>query len=107
MQDGGGDVKLGLDPEEQFRLDKSPLFWCPLGGESMADVLIRIQVRLFCMADQGHHHQSFFSVLLAALTLCLSASPPALPGDALQLRGWDARGRCLPLSHHSRLPNAA
>ena len=31
VQDGGGDVKLGLDPEEQFRLDKSPLFWCPLG----------------------------------------------------------------------------
>jgi broad specificity phosphatase PhoE len=43
VQDGGGDVKLGLDPEEQFRLDKSPLFWCPLGGESMADVVIRIR----------------------------------------------------------------
>lgn len=43
VQDGGGDVKYGLDPEEQSRLDKSPLFWCPLGGESMADVITRIQ----------------------------------------------------------------
>eukprot|EP01052_Picozoa_sp_SAG31_P034808 SAG31_NODE_4118_length_3565_cov_2.083670_2_plen_203_part_00 len=51
VQDGGGDVKLGLDPEEQFRLDKSPLFWCPLGGESMADVVTRIRHFLVTLSE--------------------------------------------------------
>ena len=43
VQDGGGDVKLGLDAEEQFRMEKSPTYWQPIAGESMADVVTRVR----------------------------------------------------------------
>ena len=43
VQDGGGDVKLGLDDEEQFRMQKSPMYWQPVAGESMADVVTRVR----------------------------------------------------------------
>lgn len=43
VQDGGGDVKMGLDENEKFRLDKSPLYWQPIAGESMADVITRVR----------------------------------------------------------------
>jgi len=45
VQDGGGDVKMGLDEDELFRLEKSAMYWQPIAGESMADVVTR--VRLF------------------------------------------------------------
>ena len=43
VQDGGGDVKLGLDDEEQYRMEKSPMYWQPIAGESMADVVTRVR----------------------------------------------------------------
>eukprot|EP00316_Scyphosphaera_apsteinii_P009306 CAMPEP_0119315736 /NCGR_PEP_ID=MMETSP1333-20130426/36934_1 /TAXON_ID=418940 /ORGANISM="Scyphosphaera apsteinii, Strain RCC1455" /LENGTH=239 /DNA_ID=CAMNT_0007321181 /DNA_START=27 /DNA_END=743 /DNA_ORIENTATION=+ len=43
VQDGSGDVKLGLDAEEQFRMEKSPMYWQPIAGESMADVVVRVR----------------------------------------------------------------
>jgi len=43
VQDGGGDVKLGLTEEEQFRMEKSTLYWQPVAGESMADVVVRVR----------------------------------------------------------------
>ena len=43
VQDGGGDVKLGLDDEEKFRMEKSPMYWQPIAGESMADVVVRVR----------------------------------------------------------------
>ena len=43
VQDGGGDVKLGLDSEEEFRMGKSPMYWQPMAGESMADVVVRVR----------------------------------------------------------------
>merc|ERR1719282_234260 len=45
VQDGQGDVKLGLTEEERYRNKKSPMYWAPLGGESMSDMCQR--VRLF------------------------------------------------------------
>ena len=38
VQDGGGDVKLNLDDEEKYRMEKSPMYWQSIAGESMADV---------------------------------------------------------------------
>ena len=46
VQDGGGDVKMGLDAEEQFRMEKSPMYWQPIAGESMADVVLRVRTFL-------------------------------------------------------------
>ena len=43
VQDGGGDVKLGLDEGEQFRMEKSTMYWQPIAGESMADVVTRVR----------------------------------------------------------------
>ena len=43
VQDGGGDVKLGLDEEEQHRMEKSTMYWQPIAGESMADVVTRVR----------------------------------------------------------------
>lgn len=43
VQDGGGDVKMNLDDEEKFRSEKSPMYWQPIAGESMADVVTRVR----------------------------------------------------------------
>ena len=43
VQDGGGDVKLNLDDEEKYRMEKSPMYWQPIAGESMADVVVRVR----------------------------------------------------------------
>lgn len=43
VQDGQGDVKMGLSDYEQLRNKKSPMYWQPLGGESMSDVCIRVR----------------------------------------------------------------
>lgn len=45
VQDGQGDVKMGLSDDEVHRVKKSPMYWAPIGGESMSDVCQR--VRLF------------------------------------------------------------
>merc|ERR1712129_169961 len=36
VQDGQGDVKMGLSPEESERAKKSPMYWQPVAGESMS-----------------------------------------------------------------------
>jgi broad specificity phosphatase PhoE len=43
VQDGQGDVKMGLSEEEVHRMKKSPMYWQPLGGESMSDVCMRVR----------------------------------------------------------------
>lgn len=50
VQDGGGDVKLGLSEAEQHRVSKSPLYWAPVSGESMADVVTRVRLFLDTLA---------------------------------------------------------
>ena len=55
VQDGGGDVKLGLDAEEMFRMEKSPMYWQPIAGESMADVVTRVRhfLETVCSCSAG------------------------------------------------------
>lgn len=43
VQDGQGDVGMGLSDEEQHRKLKSPMYWQPMAGESMSDVCIRVR----------------------------------------------------------------
>lgn len=53
QQDGQGDVKMGLTEEEIKRATKSPLFWAPVGGESMSDLCIRVRLFLDRLQAQG------------------------------------------------------
>lgn len=43
VQDGQGDVKMGLSEDETHRAEKSPMYWQPVGGESMSDLCIRVR----------------------------------------------------------------
>ena len=51
VQDGGGDVKMNLDDEERFRAEKSPMYWQPIAGESMAGVVTRVRHFLDTLAQ--------------------------------------------------------
>lgn len=44
--DGQGDVKMGLSEEEARRNQKSPMYWSPVGGESMTDMCQRVRIFL-------------------------------------------------------------
>jgi len=46
VQDGQGDVKMGLDEDEKHRVQKSPMYWAPMAGESMCDVCLRVSLFL-------------------------------------------------------------
>merc|ERR1719469_333482 len=43
VQDGQGDVKMGLSEEEMHRAAKSPMYWSPMAGESMSQVCVRVR----------------------------------------------------------------
>lgn len=43
LQDGQGDVRMGLSEDEEQRVEKSPMYWAPVAGESMADLCVRVR----------------------------------------------------------------
>lgn len=86
VQDGQGDVKMGLTDEEIHRMKKSPMYWQPIGGESMSDLCIRVRQFL----NRLQHNATGMKAIVVchyrtihAFRMLLESTPQSEYGDLL------------------------